>query len=90
MKDYLLKPLPASYKVPAGMQDNSLIPRSYLQIRTASLPAFTNHKLGATRALDDAIRSMVASGYLMEAQKDRMVEGYGFHGKAYRIIRLPD
>ena len=40
--------------------------------------------------MDDTIGSMVASGYLLEAQKDKIAEAYNFHGKAYRIIRLPD
>jgi hypothetical protein len=33
---------------------------------------------------------MVASGYILEAQKDKVAEAYNFHGKAYRILRLPD
>ena len=89
MREYLTNPVPEGYKVPEAMRQNSLIPRSYLQRRTASLPAFNNHKLGATRALDDALQSMVGSGYLMEAQKNKVVEAYNHHGKAFRILRLP-
>lgn len=90
LRDYLVKPVAKSYKVPAGMQENSIVPRSYLQTRSATLPAFTNHKLGATRALDDTMRSLIANGYVMEVQSDRLIEGYSFHGVAYRIVRLPD
>lgn len=90
MRDYLAKPVPDGYKVPEAMRLNSIIPRSYLQVRIQRVSAFTNHKQGANRAMDDTIGSMVASGYLLEAQKDKIAEAYNFHGKAYRIIRLPD
>jgi hypothetical protein len=89
MTEYRLKPPPASYKVPAGMQENCIVPRSYLQIRARSLPAFTNHKLGAKRALEDAIASCIANGYVMEVKGDKLIEQYTFFGKAYRILRLP-
>lgn len=62
----------------------------YLQVRAASLPAFNNHKLGKNRALDDALRSLVDSGYLREVKPHTLVEQYNFHGKAFRILRLPD
>lgn len=72
------------------MRQNSIVPKSFLQVRTGRAAAFHNHKLGANRALDDAINSMVAGGYLIESQKDKVVEAYHYHGKAYRVVRLPD
>jgi hypothetical protein len=90
MRDYLSKPVPSSYKVPEAMRLNSIVPRSYLQIRTQKASAFNNHKAGSNRALDEAIASMLSSGYILEAQKDKIAEAYNFHGKAYRILRLPD
>lgn len=89
-KDYLTKEVGAGYKVPKGMQENSIIPRNYIQQRSTRSAAFYNHKLGVNRALDEAINTCIANGYIMEVQKDKVVEGYSFHGKAYRIIRLPD
>ncbi len=90
MKEYLIEPVPASYKIPKGMPGNSLVPRSYLQKRTASLPAFDNHRSGSSKALDEALANMIANGYLMEVQKCDLVDAYGFQGKTYRIVRLPD
>lgn len=90
MKEYLTNPVPAGYKVPDAMRQSSIVPRNYLQRRTASLPAFNNHKLGATRALDLTLESMVASGYLIETQKHKVIDAYGHQGKSFRIIRLPD
>ena len=48
MRDYLAKPVPDGYKVPEAMRLNSIIPRSYLQVRIQRVSAFTNHKQGAT------------------------------------------
>ena len=91
IKEYLVtNPIPAGYKVPDAMRQNSIVPRSYLQRRAASLPAFNNHKLGATRALDDTLASLVVNGHLMEVKKDKLVDAYSFHGKAYRVLNLPD
>lgn len=88
LRDYITKPVPASYKVPPKMQADGIVPRTYLQMRSASLPAFRNHKPGASRALDDAIRSLIANGKLMEVKHDKVVEGYGFFGKSYRVLDL--
>lgn len=91
IREYLVtNPIPASYKVPDAMRQNSIVPRGYLQRRAASLPAFINHKLGATRALDDTLSSLVANGHLMEVEKNRVAEAYSFFGRAYRVVSLPD
>lgn len=87
--DYIAKSVPPSYKVPPKMIEDGLEPRSYLQTRSAFLPAFCYHKLGATKALDDTLRSLVASGWLMEVKHDKVVEGYDHHGKTYRVLDLP-
>jgi hypothetical protein len=87
MVDYSLKAPAASYKVPAGMRENYIVPRSYLQIRARSLPAFNNHKLGAKRALEDAIASCLANGYIREVKSDKLIEQFSFFGKAYLILR---
>ncbi len=90
LKQYLLNEVPASYNVPDEMRQNGIVPRSYMQIRTAKTAAFYNHKLGTVRALDETIAAMVANGYLMEVQKDKVIDAYSYHGKAYRVLRLPD
>jgi hypothetical protein len=88
LKEYIVKPVPASYNVKPQMAENGIVPRKYLQVRSASLPAFTNHKLGTSKALDDTIRSLIANGTLMEVKLEKLVEAYSFHGKAYRILEL--
>lgn len=90
LRDYLANPLAASYKVPEEMRQNSIVPRSYLQIRTARVASYYNHRAGQNAALDLAIQSAVNNGYLMEVDKAKVAEAYNYHGRAYRVIRLPD
>jgi hypothetical protein len=82
--------IPKSYKVPPQMHKDGLIPRAYIQVRTQSVSAFYNHKLGANRALEDTIQACINNGWLMEVKHDKVVEGYNHHGKTYRILDLPD
>lgn len=89
MKDYLLRGAKASYRVPDGMQHTSIVPVSYLAVRTSQYSAFYNHKLGTNWALRDALRAMQDAGYLIEVKRDKLAEAYNFHGQAYRILRLP-
>lgn len=88
-KDYFLNGPAASYKVPSAMRENGIIPRMYLQRRITGVAVFENQKLGASALLDQTLRAMVDNGYLMEVQKDKMVEAYSFFGKCYRLVSLP-
>jgi hypothetical protein len=90
LRDYLLHPPKPGYKIPKGMPENSIVPRSYLQMRTATLPAFANHRFGSAKALDETLRSLVDSGWVMEVDKLKVIEDYSYHGKAYRILKLPN
>lgn len=61
-----------SYKIPEEVRQNSIIPRSYIQIRVAKSPAFYSYlgKEGNTvLAIDHAIQSCINQGYLMEVDK---------------------
>jgi hypothetical protein len=82
--------VPKSYKVPPKMHKDGLVPRSYIQMRVQGVAAFYNHKLGGNRALEEALAAAVANGWLIEVKHDKVVEGYNHHGKAYRILDLPD
>lgn len=88
-KEYLGKPLPKGYGIGDGMHAQGIVPRKYFQIRTQRMSAFTSHKLGATKSLDDTLRSLCDSGYLMEMDKMKAAESYGFQGRCFRIVSLP-
>lgn len=89
MRDYIVGAIPASYGVPPKMHKDGLVPRSYLQKRVQTLAAFSNHKLGVSKALDEALRSMASNGWVMECKSSTIIEGYGHHGKTYRVLDLP-
>ena len=88
IRDYLLGPVAPSYGVEPKMVKDGVVPRKYLQMRSASLPAFRDHKLGASRALDDAIRSMIDNGTVMEVKRDKLMDLYGFNGRSFRPLNL--
>lgn len=90
IREYIVRTnLPAGYKVPAKMHNDGLVPRAYLQMRTATLPAFSNHRQGAAQALDNVLRTFAANGWLLECKKDSVVQMYSYHGKTYRVLDLP-
>lgn len=89
-KEYLMsKGSPAGYGVPDAMHAEGVVPRKYFQIRTQRLTIFTGAKQGAIRALDDTIRSMCDSGYLLEVDRLKAADSFGFQGRCFRIVNLP-
>lgn len=79
----------ASYGVPANMKEKSVIPRKYLQICTQKVGSFTSHRNGQTAALDATLRSLIDSGFIMEMDKAKAFEEFGFQGKCYRVVNIP-
>lgn len=90
LKEYLENPVASSYGIPDELRKASIIPRKFLQIRTARQVAFNSHRAGANTALDHTMRSMCDSGYIMEVDRNKMAEQFNFHGKAYRILHIPN
>lgn len=90
MKNYIAKPVPASYKIPDAMREAGIVPRNYLQTRIARVSSFYKHKFGVSKALDESLQQMVANGFIMEVKQDKLVEMYSHHGRAYRVLKLPD
>ncbi len=91
LRDYITRgSIPKSYKVPPKMHKDGLVPRNYIQTRVQTASAFTSHKLGVNRALEETLAALVQNGYIMEVKHDKVVEGYNHHAKTYRILDLPD
>jgi hypothetical protein len=90
LADYLQHPIASGYKLPDEMRKAGVVARKYLQIRLQRTNSFVKHKLGQTLALDHTVRSLMDSGYLVEVPKDKIPVEWNFHGKAYRIVSLPD
>lgn len=90
VKTYLSGNIAPGYKIPEDLIAAGIVPRKYLAIRTQQISSFTSHRAGATTALDITLRSLVDSGFLSDVNKDQVAEKYGFHGKCYRILHIPD
>lgn len=90
IKDYLAKPVSKGYKVPDDMRQAGIVPRSYLQVRVCRTSPFQKHKLGPNKGMDDAIHNLISSGYLMEVKSDKLVDLFNHHGRAFRVLKLPD
>lgn len=90
IREYLRDVISEGYKVPDTLRQNGIVPRKLLQQRTARITSFVNHRMGSTGCLNLAIQSLIDSGYIMEVNRDKMVEAYNFHGKCYRVLSLPE
>lgn len=84
--EYILySKMPKSFEVFYDMKRDFIIPHSYLQQRTQKLAAFKNHRLGATKSLNEAIHSILDAGYFVLISRREVQEKYGYHGKVYRL-----
>ena len=88
ISDYLKNGAPESYKIPDTLLKRRIVPRLYLQKRVSSDRTFKGHRLGTSSALDLTLRSLVDSGYLIEADKHSIMEQCKFNGKCYLALRL--
>jgi len=82
--------MPASYKITPAMRANAIVGRHYLQARIGQAASFYKHKFGISKALEETLTQCIANGWLMEVKSDKLIEGYNYHGKAYRILEVPD
>lgn len=90
IKQYQTKPVAASYKIPDAMREGGIVPRNYLQTRVSRVSSFYKHKFGTSKALDESLHQMIANGFIMEVKGDKLVEMFSHHGRAFRILKLPD
>lgn len=89
MHEFLSTPLSSSYGVPQDMQRDGIVPRKYLQVRTARVAAFYQAQQGGKRALDDAINTCLDNGHIVEVPKEKAGELYTYQGRCFRIVQLP-
>lgn len=86
--DFLKGESKALRNVKRPMIEDGIVPRSYLQQRTGQLTAFKNHRMGATKALDDTLRAAIDNGQIMEVDKAKAVEMYNYHGRCFRVLEV--
>lgn len=64
-----------------------VVPRRIIQTNTSRLAPFKNHPLGAARALDATIKSLLDDGILWEMDKIKAAEEFGYQGRCFMMIR---
>lgn len=71
------------------MQDDGVIPMSYLQVRVSQLAAFKKDKIGATKAIEKVLKILTDNGVVQEMNKNVCFERYQTRQKCY-LITNPD
>lgn len=90
LREYLSGPVGKSYGVSEAMRTQGYVPRKYLQIRVQKVNSFIKFRNGQNKALDETLKSMVDSGYIADVPAGKLPLEYGFHGRCFRIVNLPD
>lgn len=67
------------------MVKDGVVPRSWIQQRTNTLPAFKPY---ANKTLEETLRSMVDNGELEELVRPYVAERYGTTGRCFRVRNL--
>lgn len=88
--DYLLSKPSRTYNISPEMIEESIITRSYLVVRLGRVSCFSNCRAGSRASIDLTIKSLISSGYLHELAAADTSKKYGFTGKAYRILNIPE
>ena len=77
------------YNIPDAILSAGIIPRSYLQIRLQRVPSFAQHPGGGNKALDETLKNLLDSGYIIEVGKDKLATEFNYRGRGFRIVNLP-
>ncbi|HWV46982.1 MAG TPA: DUF3987 domain-containing protein [Nitrospira sp.] len=76
--------------VPEQMRKDGVVPRKILASATARINCFMKYRGGATAALNETLKSMCDSGYLIEIDKAQLIAKYAYTGKCYRVLQIRD
>lgn len=90
IREYFEHAPPHGYKIPEGMRERGIVPRNYIHLRCARMSMFQTARNGATRAFDEAMRSLCDNGYIQEIDRTKMLEDFATSSKAFRVVSLPD
>lgn len=89
IEKYLVRAPSPGYRVKEDMRKQGVITRSYLQAQVSRSGSFAGHKLGASAALDLALKDLVSDGILMEMDKLTTIQDYKTTAKCFRILSHP-
>jgi hypothetical protein len=76
------------YKVDPEMRNGSIVPRAYLQRRTANMAAFKKARQGERNALRGALDDLTSSGLIEELPKRQVQDRFHYSGVAYLVRNI--
>lgn len=80
-----MRTLRNSYRFPPKLEGTSIIPYTFLVRYCKNRQPFKSDRRGSTRALQETIGEMVATGMLVKLTAVQASGSYGLHGDAYTI-----
>lgn len=86
MYEYITTPfieIPKSYGVIFELQRGGIVPQKYLSMRLIGLPTFKNDRIGATNALNRAIRNLLDADDIKEKPKGDVEQISGKRQRAF-------
>jgi len=90
LKQYFTEGPAASHKIPDAMWQKGYVPRSYLINRLQHVASFSRHPYGSTSAVDACVKSLVDSGWLMEVDKSKLTQDFGYRGRCFQLMQVLD
>lgn len=88
VKQYIQQGPAPSHRISPDMWTKGIIPRSYLTNRLQHVAVFSNHHLGSNMAIDSTIRNLVDNGWLMEVDKNKLSDDFGFKGRCFQLMQV--
>lgn len=90
MSSYLSRPYEGNDDKVKVLHDDGLVTRAYIQQCTNNIKSFRDHPMQSSAALTIAIKSLEENGHIKEFDKMKLNVKYGFTGKCYQLIKLPE
>ena len=81
-RDMTPESLADSYRIPENISKSGMIPFAYLQRSLANVTSFRKDRNGSSKAIQNAINTLVATGELAEASREKCL-ALGYSGKLY-------
>ena len=83
-KDMTPQRISESYRIPEAVSKSGMIPFAFLQRKLANVTSFRKDKRGSTQAIQAAIATLVATGEIAEAPREKCL-AIGYSGKLYIV-----
>ncbi len=74
-----------------AMWNKGVIPRNFVQKSIGRVTCFnSNVRMGVVQSMNLTLASLIENGNIAEVSIPAAIKEFNYHGKAYRIVRLPE